>query len=306
MRICWLLGAVFMRLLLAPMLAGQSDVHEATFTNAGLTLHYTVQGQGSPVVLLSGGPGHNAAYMQPVAEMLATGHTVILLEQRGTGHSVPAAIDATTVNEALYISDLEALRHALGLQKWTLLGHSFGSYTAMRYAIEHPAETQSLVLLATTPPLFADDHLSDNVASRMGPEIKRRLAELAEREKTASPEDAKALQLEQGRLGVSAYFFDVSKADPLLALPEDRAMMHKISGLLFTEHKGFDFTADLKKLHVPTLIVQGRQDPLDLEMAARARDAIPGAKLVILERCGHFAWLEQPEQLRNAMLDFLR
>ena len=61
----------------------------------------------------------------------------------------------------------------------------------------------------------------------------------------------------------------------------------------------------LAKLHIPTLIVQGRQDPLDPEMASEARDAIPGAKLIILERAGHFSWLDNPTDFNAAVQPFL-
>jgi len=61
-----------------------------TFESAGLVLHYQISGQGSPVVILAGGPGFGASYMQPVVAIVARNHTAILLEQRGTGRSVPA------------------------------------------------------------------------------------------------------------------------------------------------------------------------------------------------------------------------
>ena len=53
-------------------------------------------------------------------------------------------------------------------------------------------------------------------------------------------------------------------------------------------------------------IVQGRQDPIDPEMAAEARDAIPGAKLVLLERAGHFSWIENPTAFTAALAEFLK
>jgi pimeloyl-ACP methyl ester carboxylesterase len=83
-----------------------------TVTSAGLAVHYSISGKGSPVVLLAGGPGFDPDYLKPVGAMLAAGHTVILIEQRGTGHSVPPTSDATTINEGLLVSDLSAERIA--------------------------------------------------------------------------------------------------------------------------------------------------------------------------------------------------
>ena len=282
-----------------------AQAREGTFTNAGLTLHYTVRGSGTPVVLLSGGPGHEAAYLEPVAEMLASEHTTILLEQRGTGRSIPPELNATTVNEDLLVSDLDALRKSLGYKKWTLLGHSFGTFTAMRYVMAHPGETQSLVFLATCPPRSEDDHFFDNLASRMSPESRKKLTELRAQEKTATPEELTALQTQEKTIGVEPFFFDTSHAKAFIDIPPDPDTYHQVNVLLFKEYSHFDFTTQLRNVHVPVLILQGRQDPLDLEMAGRTRDAIPGAKLVVLERCGHFAWLEAPDQLRSSMLSFL-
>jgi proline iminopeptidase len=284
----------------------QANIREGSFTNAGLTLHYTSQGRGTPVVLLSGGPGLDPDYLQPVVEMIATEHTAILLEQRGTGRSMPTVLDSTSINEGLMIADLDALRKALGYSKWTLLGHSFGTFTAMRYAIAHPSETQALVLLATVPPRSADDHFIDNYTSRFAPATLHRLHEIDEALKSASPEEQKKLKLEEQKLATPPYFFNVENAKPLLSQPGFPPTFEKVNGLLYPEMLHYDMTSGLKQLRMPVLIVQGRQDPLDLEEAGRTRDAIPGAKLVILERCGHFAWLEKADQLRNALLEFLQ
>ena len=181
-------------------LHAQPSAREGSFTSAGLTLHYLIQGQGTPVVLLSGGPGLEATYLQPVADMIATNHTAILLEQRGTGRSIPITLDASSVNEALLVDDLEALRASLGYKRWTLLGHSFGTFTAMHYAIAHPAQTQSLILLATAPPRSVDDHFFDNMAARSTPEAKRRLEQIKLLTKTASVEDRKKLNEEAGMI----------------------------------------------------------------------------------------------------------
>lgn len=301
MQIKWVL--ILMSLLFGADCRAQ--VREGTFNNSGLTIHYTIQGQGDPIVLISGGPGQVATYMKPLATMLSTNHTAILVEQRGTGRSIPAVVNSVSISSDLLIADLESLRVALGLKRWTLLGHSFGTFTAMRYATFHPAQTQALILLATSPPRSIDDHFFDNVASRTPPLAQARLAEITQLKKSANAEQLKKLSLEEGSIGVAPFFFDVKNAEPLLALPDDPPSRDVVFRLLWKDYQHFNLVNALRVLHIPTLIVQGRQDPLDLEMAGRTRDAIPGAKLVILERCGHFAWLEQPDQLRQTLMTFL-
>jgi proline iminopeptidase len=274
----------------------------ASFQNAGLTLHYTIAGHGSPVLILSGGPGMDAAYMQPIADIVAQHHTAILLSQRGTTGSMPSTIDATTVTPALYLSDLEALRTALGYKQWILLGHSAGSLTAMRYAIEHPAQTQALILLGVVPPRSAGlSRMMDNVSVRLAPEVMQQVAAI-DADKTLSADAKMSAEI---RLLFAADFFDRAAAAKF-ALTMTPATCHAAtSNILERATPTFDYTADLAKLHIPTVIIQGRQDPLDPEMASEARDAIPGSKLIVIERAGHFSWLDNPTAVTTALNDFL-
>lgn len=68
-----------------------------------------------------------------------------------------------------------------------------------------------------------------------------------------------------------------------------------------------DSHADLERVRVPTLLVCGREDPVtpvhDHEaMAAR----VPGARLEIIENCGHLSTIEQPESVNRVLIDWLR
>ena len=187
-----------------------------------------------------------------------------------------------------------------------MLGHSFGTFTALRYAIRYPRRTQSLTLLGTVPPRSLDNHFDDNVAARTSAQTKRRLAELATQGRAAPLARRDALADEVGTLLLSAYFYDPANAKPQVAAGTSLRSNAKTDVLLRRDFARYDLRRGLRALWLPVLIVQGRQDPLDLEMAGRTRNAIPGAKMVVLERCGHFAWLEAPQRLRQAVLGFLR
>jgi proline iminopeptidase len=274
-----------------------------SFQNAGLTLHYTIAGKGAPVVILSGGPGMDAAYMQPVADLVAQHNTAILLDQRGTTGSMPATLDATTITPALYLSDLEALRTSLGYKQWIVLGHSAGALTAMRYAIDHADHTQALLLLGTVPPKSGGlGRMMDNVSVRLSPETMKQVAAIdADTTKSADAKMAAEISLL-----FAADFFDRDAAAKF-ALTMTPEVCHALtSSLLQKAMPTFDLTPGLAKLHIPTVIVQGRQDPLDPEMASETRDAIPGSKLIVIERAGHFSWLDNPAAFTAALDDFLK
>jgi len=288
-------------LLLSLLALAATAQQTASFQNAGLTLHYTIAGKGTPVVILSGGPGMDATYMQPVANFIAMHNTAILLDQRGTTGSMPATLDATTISPELYLSDLEALRTALGYKQWIVLGHSAGALTAMRYAIAHPDQTQALILLGAIPPRSAGlSRMMDNVSVRLSPETMKQLAAINSSDKSPDAKMAAGISL---LFAADFYDRDAAAKFALTMTPET---CHALtSGLLQKAMPTFDLTTGLAKLHIPTLIVQGRQDPLDPEMASEARDAIPGAKLIILERAGHFSWLDNPKDFNTALQPFL-
>lgn len=68
---------------------------------------------------------------------------------------------------------------------------------------------------------------------------------------------------------------------------------------------GMDLRPALRQLNVPALVVAGRQDPMDPAMQYELHLALKSSRLVLLERCGHFAWLEQPREFYSAVREFL-
>ena len=85
-------------------------------------------------------------------------------------------LDATTVNLDTYVSDVEALRAHLQIDKWVVLGHSWGGMLAMAYAARHPDRVRALVLVASGgPTLRFMDYFFDNQVVRLTLEERRAL-----------------------------------------------------------------------------------------------------------------------------------
>jgi proline iminopeptidase len=68
---------------------------------------------------------------------------------------------------------------------------------------------------------------------------------------------------------------------------------------------GMDLRPALARLSLPALVIAGRQDPIDPGMQYEIHLALKKSRLVLLERCGHFPWLEQPVPLYSAIRAFL-
>jgi len=102
--------------------------------------------RGIPVLFLHGGPGSGAQHMHRRLFDPARFHA-ILFDQRGAGRSHPyLSLDANTTRHL--VEDIELIRRHLGLDKWLLVGGSWGSTLALAYAETHPAHVSGLVLRA--------------------------------------------------------------------------------------------------------------------------------------------------------------
>ena len=109
--------------------------------------------EGKPAVVLHGGPGQGSSPgmrrgFDPER------YLVIMLDQRGCGHSVPHASDHgadLSVNTTWHlVADIERLREHLGIGRWLVCGGSWGSTLGLAYAQAHPDRVTELVLTAIT------------------------------------------------------------------------------------------------------------------------------------------------------------
>jgi proline iminopeptidase len=271
----------------------------------GFDLYYREAGTGHPVVLLSGGPGFDCDYLAPVAHELAKSSRAILVELRGTGRSRPQIISRETINVNAYLDDLEALRAHLKLERWTVLGHSTGGVLAMYYAAAHPDRVDSLVLVGSAPVAVEFlDALMDNLMMRLSPERRNALATLNQPTGNSAVRDRAA---EGMKIMLPAYFFDPAKATKFAALFGAEMLQSDVNQLLSMEmlRPGADLRPQLKDFSRPALLVYGRQDPLDARVAYETHLALKNSRLEFINRCGHFPWVEQPEQFYKIVEEFL-
>lgn len=118
-----------------------------TYEVNGVSLHVQEYGRvdSPPLLYLHGGPGtgtHDFVYHQ--AERLSKKLRVIVLDQRGVPQSAPLNDDQTCTMDDL-IADCEAMRKLLGIERWSVLGHSFGGYLGLYYAYQYPTSIISLL-----------------------------------------------------------------------------------------------------------------------------------------------------------------
>jgi proline iminopeptidase len=116
-----------------------------TVSVGDVTLHVGLIGTGPDVVVLSGGPG--CVHYLEQDELAPHGHRAWFPEPRGVGRSGGGPHDMEQS-----VADLEAVREAAGLDRWVVLGHSWGSDLAVRYAVDHPESVAAVVGIAGRGP----------------------------------------------------------------------------------------------------------------------------------------------------------
>jgi proline iminopeptidase len=118
-------------------------------TGDGNRIYYEECGnpQGTPVVVLHGGPGGAVnpgmrRYFDPAR------YRIVLFDQRGCGKSTPNAAETDLSDNTTWtlIEDIERLRERCGVDKWAVFGGSWGSTLSLAYAITHPERVSALLL----------------------------------------------------------------------------------------------------------------------------------------------------------------
>lgn len=148
----------------------------------GHSIYWEVRGNpgGKPAVVLHGGPGSGAtASWSDVFDPAV--YRVVLFDQRGCGRSMPNAahtLDALRANTTQHlIADIEALRTHLEVDRWLVMGASWGSVLALAYAQAHPGSVSELVLFSIVGGTDREVEWATRGMGRFFPEEWRRFAD---------------------------------------------------------------------------------------------------------------------------------
>jgi proline iminopeptidase len=279
----------------------------------GAELFVEEEGEGTPLVLLNGGPGGTHHYFHPWFAMAAGFCRVIYYDQRGCGLSdFEPGEDGYSVEQAA--DDLEAMRVALGIDKWVVLGYSYGGFLAQLYTTKYPASVAGLILLGATPGISVDlgpsrqrEFLSEEELARRA-EIREQLQEYAE--------EVDLPQREYVQLSVYNNFLngDWKRQGFYKPSPERMAQIAlyewdhdgDFNSKVGQSQSGIDFTGLFDNNPIPTLILEGRYDLTWNETKAGIIAANhPNGRLVIFENAGHGIYDEEPDRFFEVLEEFV-
>jgi proline iminopeptidase len=287
---------------------------ESRIPVAHTSLYARDAGNGTPIIVLHGGPDFDTSYLLPDLDRLTDRYHLIYYDQRGRGKSA-AHVQPDDVTLASDLDDLDVVRQHFQLQSATLLGHSWGTVLALEYALRHPSRVSRLILMNPAPASAADlAFFRKAYAERLGPDLERQRALVNTPAYQAGDPDA---VIARYRIHFKPALVRAADYERLMSMMKTAFVSQGHAGILEARAvearlyrdtwnvEGYDLMAKLHDLHVPTLVVTGNRDFIPVEIASHIAAAIPGAQLVTLEDCGHFAFLERPGEVHKAIDRFV-
>lgn len=267
-------------------------------------LFYHSYGNGETIILLSGGPGNNAMQLESVALKLSQKNRVVLLEQRGTGRSMPTKFDEETINIKSAVDDINLLLDHLNLKKAIFLGHSYGAELVTIYASQFPEKVKATILISPGNSTYESAFIAlCNMSSQLGRDENLKWETLYN--KAWKVDLSEAEKSEYQFLNRLAYIYDKSKIEELLPLIDGRLNQNTfdyLSGELLKQE--FDIRDPAKKIGSPIYIITGRQDIYDF-VSYELKIANPNVQLHWIDQSGHFPMYEQPEDFYKALNQIL-
>ena len=277
----------------------------------GARLFYREIGRGRPLIVLHGGPDFDHHYLLPAMDMLADMCRLIYYDQRGRGGSA-GGVEPETVSMRSETEDLDRVRQFIGIESVALLGHSWGCLLAMEYAASHPGRVSHLILLNTAPASRDDFLLFRGRRQEQATDDLERKKEVASTAMYAEGDLEADLDYYRAHFGNA--FVHPEHLEVLLATlrtgftNESILKARRIEDRLNEEtwlSSHYDLPDRLTRLSVPTLLIHGDHDLVPIECAAHISEAIPGARLIVLNECGHFSFIECPIEIHSEIAGFL-
>jgi pimeloyl-ACP methyl ester carboxylesterase len=250
-----------------------------------MDLHYKIQGNGEPIVLLHSG-GADLRDWEFVAPQLAQNYTCIAFDVRGAGQS-PSPVEVPD-----YIEDLKNLLDYLDIDNTALVGHSIGGQIATNFALAYPQRVSKLVLVA--PGL---------TGYQFSPELVQQFEQI----QAAAPNVEKMVQLS----------LDLPSYQVVMSSPQRDWMvemtMHNTQRSLEWQHiwKNVQVWGELpaipplNQLTVKTLFTIGTQDSKNCLCIAELFKQVPNIRFVQIDGADHMLTLTHPMEVSSNIREFL-
>jgi proline iminopeptidase len=267
-------------------------------------LHIDERGQGAPLMILHGGPGLDHHMFGDYLDPLADRRRLIFVDQRGQGRSERAPQDTWSIEQMA--ADVSGLAASLELERFAVLGHSFGAFVALQHAVDFPGEASHTIVSSGVPSARYLEHVQENLASFEPESLRAQVASSWAREASAqTAEEIASLLHDQ-----MPFHF----ADPIDARIADYE--RRTAGAIYSpdvlryfaqqEYGGIEVEEKLGRVLEPVLVLAGARDRVCSRPAAEAMArGVPDGRLVVFENSGHMTFVEENERYLEVVRRFL-
>jgi pimeloyl-ACP methyl ester carboxylesterase len=258
---------------------------------SGLRVRYVRRGRGPTLVLLHGLASSIYTWAD-VIPALAEDHDVVAVDLPGFGGSdIPEELSSS-----VYPATVLALMDRLGISRATLVGNSLGGSVAVMLAARHPERVRRIVLI-------------DAAGFNLDPSRRPLILRLIGFAPVPAALDALPIRRRVVTAALRQVFHERSRVTPekveeYLA-PLARPGATEVIRSLLNQPASFGLPALVREVRVPTLIIWGRNDRwVPVADADRFASAIPAARKVVLEECGHLPQEERPAEVARLLEEF--
>lgn len=271
--------------------------------------HYGPEPHAAREVLIgvNGGPGLPCAYLRESHASLAdAGRSVVFYDQLGCGAS-DRPKDPALWTLHRYVAELEQVRAALGIERFHLLGHSWGTWLGTEYCLTHPERVASYIAAdgaVDIPHLVAELH---RLRAALGDETVRMMVRREADGSIGHPEYQAAItllnyrhvcRLDQWPAALQASVSDWNM-DPYCTMQGPNEFTY--TGNM----KDWNRIPALDAIQCPCLVLCGEFDELSPACSRRIHDALPHSKLVVFRDCSHMPFYERPSEYFPVVRAFL-
>jgi proline iminopeptidase len=267
-------------------------------------LNVISRGEGHPLICLHGGPGLDHHEFGDYLDPLTDRYRLVLVDQRSQGLSEVAPPETWTI--AQMARDVAALARALELDRYAVLGHSFGAFVALQHAVDFAGEPVGTIVSSGVPSMRYLAVVEANLAAFEPVELREQVAASWAREATAQTQaDCASLMDDQ----LPFHFRD--PRDPRIAgfaaASADTIYAPDVLRAFSTEgYGGIELEDRLGDVTHPVLVLAGRHDRVcSLEASEATAAGIASSELAVLDNSAHMTFVEEPERYLAVTRRFL-
>ncbi|MGE0118298.1 MAG: proline iminopeptidase-family hydrolase [Dongiaceae bacterium] len=268
---------------------------------------YSYGDGGDTLFLLNGGPGIPCNYLRdPLLPLVDTGYRVVTYDQLGTGAS-DRPKDKSLWTIGRYVEEVETVRKGLDLGRIHLLGHSWGGWLSIEYALKYQKALKSLLLSNTCgdmPHLVGE---LDRHRAALGPETVAMMQRFEATGNLTHPAYQAAITILNYRHVFRSDDWPKTVQDAFKKLNMDiYGTMQGPNEFLYVGNlKDWNRIPDMHKISVPTLIMCGQHDELTPACSMRMHNALPDSEITVFPNCSHMAMYEDPQAYLARITAFL-